>query len=487
MPYLLVQDFAAGLDHRKDIVSSKAGSLRDLTNGFINAGGEIEKRNKRSIIGTITSEDTIGLAHHEGQLFVFGTEASVTGLPQVLTYQQLVHTDPALTITRILAAETYGDELYVVAKMSNDTTAHFLDGVHVTDQDVSGPSAISYKKKMLTHDGRNLRGSAIGRADVLDPENTAGEANATIPGAFIIDMKQEDGSGGDLIGLEPYYSFLAIMAQTSIQIWAFDPDPDLSQQIQTLHATGLIAHNAKSRYGNGDVLYLANTGIRSIRARDSSNAAVLNDIGSPIDKIIQEKRINEFTGPEHPIYADMDPMSGHWWLAWGNDVYVLAQYPLSKVTAWSRFRFNEPIDYLTRGSSRLFFRSGNDIYIYGAIAQGGDPLDESASFPPLAEWYDDSEIIVQTPMLDADDPATEKYWHAFDLVGTGDWKVQVAPDPLQPDTWQDAGIATAGVTYSKGQWGLQQRSTHLAVKLISTSPDAKLSAIALHYRSDQPS
>eukprot|EP00752_Nemacystus_decipiens_P019185 g17241.t1 len=382
-------------------------------------------------------------------LYVFGTVASVTGLPQVLTYQQLVHTNGALTITRILKAETFGEELYVVAKMSDNTEAHFLDGVHVTDQSIAGPYALSYKKKMFSTNGRNLRFSAIGHADVLDPDNTAGPSSTNLPGAGIIDMKQEDGSGGDLMSLVPYYSFLAVMARTSIQLWAMDPDPALSQQIQTLGSTGLIAHNAAARYANGDVLFLSDTGIRSIRARDSSNAAVLNDIGSPIDALIREKRIAEFTSPEDPIFAEVDPLSGHFWLAWGNDVYVLAYYPASKVSAWSRFRFDEPIDYLARGSSRLFFRSGNKIYIYGAISVGGDPLDDSAGFPPLTDWYDDSELVVQTPMIDVDDPATTKRWSGLDLVGTGTWKVEIAPDPLQPDSWTAAGTATAGTTYSK--------------------------------------
>lgn len=474
MPYYLLQDFAAGLDHRKSTLTAKPGSLRALTNGFVNAGGEIEKRNRLTKIATVASEDTKGLAVHDGRLFVFGTVASPAGMPTVLTYQRLVLDTPGPALTRVLVAETFGDQLYVVARMSDDTIAHFLDGVQVTDTAITGPYALAYKEKIFVADRRNLKFSAVGQPSVFDP------LNATHPGAGIIDMKQVDGSGGDLMSLVPYYSFLAVMSRTSIQVWAMDPDPALSQQIQTLGATGLIAHNAAARYGNGDVLFLADTGIRSIRARDSSNAAVLNDIGSPIDELIAAKRIAEFTSAEDPIFATSDPLSGHFWLTWGQDVYVLAFYPASKVSAWSTFRFEVPVDYISKGASRLFIRSGNDIYIYGALATGADPLDPSGGFPPKEDWQDDTEITVETPMLDAGNPAGKKKWNALDVACDGVWDVFVAPDPLRPQVFVPVGRLKQA-SYSQGQVGLSHSSTHLAVRLVSRSKGARLGAVGVHY------
>lgn len=481
MAYYILQDFAAGLDRRKSAITSKAGSLRELTNGFVNAGGEIEKRYKLSQIGTITASDTHGLAFHENQLYVFGFAATATGLPASVSYQQLTLDTPGPDLTQILRTETFGDQLYVVALLSNGATAHFLDGTQVTDTALKGPFARAYKEKMFVTDERNLKFSAIGRADVFDPENTAGASDANLPGAGIIDMKQVDGSGGDLMAVVPYYSFLAVLSRTAVQVWAMDPDPALSEQIQTLGSTGLIAHNAAARYGNGDVLFLADTGIRSIRARDSSNAAVLNDIGSPIDDLIVDKRIAEFTSPTDKIYADADPLSGHFWMAWGQDAYVLAYYPASKVSAWSRFRFPVSIDYLARGSSRLFLRAGNQIYVYGAIALGGDPLDDSGGFPPKTDWYDDSEITITTPMLDVGDPAGQKSWQGLDIACEGVWNISVAPDPLQPDVFTPVGVLK-NTSYSQGRVGLGHQSSHLAVKLTSTSPNARLGAVAVHYR-----
>ena len=475
MAYLLIEDFAAGLDRRKSNITARPGSLYTLKNGYINAGGEIEKRFKLTTIASAISSSTVGLTHHQNGLYVFGVAASVVGLPTWLTYQQLVLAVPGPTISKILSATPFGVQLYVIARMSDDSLAHFLDGTQVTDSSVTGTYARAHKKKMFVADDENLWFSGVAAADVYDP------TDVTNPGAGIIDMTQEDGSGGDVIALVPYYSFLAVLARTSVQIWAMDPDPDLSQQVQTLGDVGVLAHNAAARYANGDVLFLSDTGIRSIRARDSSNAAVENDIGSPIDSIIQAKRIADFTGPEDSITAMTDPLTGHWWLVWGSDVYVLSHYPNSKVSAWSQFDFGSvSIDYVARGSARVFFRAGNNLYAYGAVADLADPADPSGSLPALAGFYDDTEVEIITPFLDTGDPATEKSWQGFDAAGSGNWRVSVAPDIRQPTVFEDVGTFVDS-TYQDGRVGLSQRSTHLAVKLVSTSVNARLDAIGLHY------
>jgi hypothetical protein len=480
--YYIVQDFAGGLDRRKSAITAKPGSLRELTNGFVNAGGEIEKRYTLTKIGIVSSSNTHGLAFHQNQLYVFGTVApgDVTA-PAWVTYQRLVPDTPGPTITRVLRVQTFGTQLYVSAKMSDGAIMHFLDGVQVTDQNVTGATILSYLEKVFAGNGSDLRASAVGDATVWDPLNSG------TPGAAIIDMQKIDGTGGDIMALAPYYSFLAVISRTSAQIWAMDPDPDLSQQIQALGSTGCIAYNAAARYANGDVLFLSDSGIRSLRARDSSNAAVFNDIGSPIDSLIRDKRIAEFTSPEDAIFCDTDPMSGHWWLAWGNEAFVLSYYPASKVSAWARFAFPFTVDYLARGSSRMFIRSGDDIYVYGAIEDGGDPLDDSGGFPAHEEWYDDTtELKVVTPLIDCGDPAKTKRWQALDIACDGVWDVCIATDPLQPDVWTQVGTLS-NTSYSQGQFRINGLSTHIAVKLTSTSANARLGAVAVHYEDGRTS
>ena len=472
--YFLIQDFAAGLDLRKLETTAKAGSLRQLKNAYINAGGEICKRYKLSQFATLPA-NTKGLHYRDGQLHTFGTAgASGITVPSGFTYTEL--TGATGTIDKILKAETFGDKNYVVGNDGSSTPEHFYDGARVTDQSPKGPHVRSYKSKMFHVDERNLLTSAVDDPTDLDPA-----ASPNI-GQSIVDMQREDGLGGDLMCTVPYYSYLAVMGRSALQLWAFDPDPALSQHIQTLGQTGLIAHNAASSYANGDVLYLTPTGIRSIRARDSSNAAVMNDIGSPIDELIRARRITDFTGPQDPIYAITDPVTGHWWLCWGNTVFVLAYYPSSKVTAWSVYEFDVPIDYITAGPSRLYIRSGNDVYHYGAVASGQDPLDPVATLPVAdAEWYDNAEVTVETPFLDIDDPASEKDWNGLDMACSGEWIVSTAGDPLRPDTWREAGRPT-GTTFSRGDWGLAASSSHLRLQFKSTSVAAKLASVALHYK-----
>src|SRR3546814_2231070 len=82
-------------------------------------------------------------------------------------------------------------------------------------------------------------------------------------------------------------SDLAIFSRNSIQIWTMDPDPDLNVLTQRLQKTGTFAGKSALSYGALDVFYLHSSGVRSLRARDSSNAAYVNDVGIALDPEIR--------------------------------------------------------------------------------------------------------------------------------------------------------------------------------------------------------
>ena len=48
-----------------------------------------------------------------------------------------------------------------------------------------------------------------------------------------------------------------------------------------------LVRDQRCRMLDGDVLYLTANGIRSLRSRDSSNLAVVSDVGSPVDEEIE--------------------------------------------------------------------------------------------------------------------------------------------------------------------------------------------------------
>lgn len=469
MPYVMIQDFAGGLDLRKSAVTTQPGSLRQLTNASINAGGEVEKRKTLTSVATLPA-GTKGLGFIGQLATVFGTAPAAPGaMPAYTQYRQLVAPDGA-TIARVMSAVPYADKLYAVARMSDGSLRHFFDGAEVVARRNQGYNPAPHKTKMYVPDGKNLRFSAVG-----NPADTTGT------GSGFIDVTAQDVGSTQVLAVEPYYSNLALFGQTSIQIWAMDVDPNQNAQLQVLGNIGLVAPFGVTQYGTGDVLFLSHTGVRSLRARDSSNSAVLNDIGSPIDTIIASRRALLTPEEVEAISALVDPLTGQFWLVWGNDAYVLSLYPSSKVTAWSFYKFPIIIDHVILANSRILIRAGDQLFVYGTVPRSGSPFEVNAAIGNDPTEYDASEAVVELPFLDVGMPATVKKWDALDIACDGTWEVYVNPDYRSPGAWTKVHTVDR-TSFANEALPLDMQSTHLAIKLINkSSGPAKLSSIGIHY------
>lgn len=468
MPYTIIEDFTAGLDLRKMNITAKPGSLRQCENAFINAGGEIEKRKTITAVGTLPA-GTVGLGFLNNKVVVFGTAAGPAGgLPAGVIYIQV---PAASAIDRILDISPYGQGLYIISRRVSGQIEHWWSaaGAAAVAVTTTGTTSKTHASKMYVGDGRNLRFSAVG-----NPADFAGT------GSGIIDVTSQDGNSADVIGLELYYSYLAVFARYAVQIWHMDPDPDLNSLVQSLGSIGLTAPNAVARYGNGDVLFLSDTGIRSLRARDSSNAAVLNDIGSPVDDLVLQLRQTLSPAIAEKIMAVTDPVTGQFWMIWGTVIIVLSYFPNSKVTAWSTYTFPRVIDYAVVANSRLVIRSGDELFVYGSVAPGTIPWDPNA---PLGadQIYDDTQVTVELPMFDAGSPATVKLFKGVDVACEGVWDVYVNPDPLANGAYVRNSTVDA-TTYSLNRIPLDMSGTHMGIKLVSKHAGyASMARLALHY------
>jgi hypothetical protein len=449
-----------------------------LRNGFITAGGEIEKRQTFSLVGALPPNLTSGLAFLNGQLFVFGLAdpVNVTPLPSFVSYQQLVPTIGSLILDRVMDAQTFTGGIYVVARFVDGngvfSTRHFYDGVQVTDT-VSGNYVAAHKQKLYAIDGPNVRFSAIKNATLW----TSGAGHG------IIDVTAEDSAGTALVGAEQYYGSLALFARTNIQVWAMDADPNQNQLLQVLGNVGLVAPHAVARYGNGDVLFLSDTGIRSLRARDVSTAAAVNDIGSPVDALIRTRRELLTPALAERIAAVVDPLTGRFWLVWGGEVFALSTFPNSNISAWSLLEVGSSVDYITTAHSRVVLRVGEEILLYGLPpADAGNPFDPNVPFGTSVELFDATSVVVETPFLDAGRPATTKDWRGIDATVQGEWIVEVNPDPLSPEPkWIEIARITKP-TWTQARIPVEFMSTHLALRLtsIGTGP-AGIANMAIHF------
>lgn len=467
MAYVSVDDFALGLDLRKSAVTAKPGSLRVLRNAFVNAGGEIEKRKAFARLADLDGAalPSFGLGAVPAGPVVFSADGTATTpvpipeAPSVL-YQSL----PGVSLgadRRVTSVEYFDGKLYVVtATPTANTYEHWYDGARVTAAPASAFAVRGHKSKLYAISETTLHFSAVN-----NPLDWSGAGSGLI---------RPDPQGGDvapLTGLGVYYDKLVLFGRQAVQIWAMDPDPALNQLVQVLDNTGLIAPLAHSRFGSGDVLFMHDSGIRSLRARDSSNSALVNDLGAPLDDLLRPRALADVLGATPAqlgaIRGDVDPYTGQFWLSWRDQVFVLSQAPASQVTAWGVFEPGFVIDTQARSSrGRLYFRAGNTIFVYGGTT---------------GNTYDRSEAEVLLPMVDAGTPATRKVFTGLDVACEGTWTVEIGTDPARPDDTERAAVVS-GPTFGRQKIALAHTGTHITARFRSTTPSrARLGRVVFHY------
>lgn len=285
-------------------------------------------------------------------------------------------------------------------------------------------------------------------------------------GSGFINMANEDGQSQQLVAMERYYNKLAVFARHNVQIWTVDVDPAKNSQSQTLRNTGLIAANSVEQVGDNDVFYLSDSGVRSLRARDSSTAAAVNDIGTPVDELIVERVAEIGPAAVSEACSVIEPISGRYWLVLGDRVYVFSQFPGSKVQAWSTFSPGFTISDMIVMGNTVVARSGDVLYRYGGAS--GDE-------------YDISLCEVDLPLLYMEKPAHFKTFSAIDVVCEGTWRVYAGFEPLRLDAMELIAEINSS-TPSMQRISLAGFGTHANIRFQSDNAAvARLSSFMLHY------
>lgn len=453
MAFFLIEDFRAGLDVRKASDTAPAGTLTQFDNAHVSAGGEIEKRLAFSSRYTLPSS-TFGLCTLENQIYVHGTASNpLTGAHPNTTYFQ-VTTSTGSNLSSMVDWDVYDGQIYAVFELADGTIDHFYNGSRVTAAAGKGRYIKTFQTKMYAVENKTLNFSNAGSC-----------TGWTGTGSGFINLAQQDARGVDAVGLEVYFNQLAIQSRRVTDIWAMDVDPANNALQQTLHQTGTLASRSVSQFGNGDVFYLADSGLRSLRARDSSNAAAVSDIGSPIDPLLVA-HINTLGETSTALaQSAVEPVTGRFWLVLGDTVYVLSYFPGPKITAWSQYAPGLTFDHVEALGNTLVARAGDEVYTFG----GSD-----------GKTYDSSETQITTPFLSITNPARTKTFEGVDVACVGTWKIGVAFDPFNP-IYENVGTVTNS-TYRTGRLEMAGAGTHISVQL--TSSDASAASVAnvgVHY------
>ncbi len=403
--------------------------------------------------GTITIEAAIaGTA--------FAISGSVTGATGVFTLTQVQANAPG--VAQIWTAVASG------AVTAGDAWKLTIDGLdYVTTSLASGMgiTAMTYQTKMYS-----VTTSLLEFSKVNDP--TAISAGT---GSGFINMTNQNEDNEVLVGTQIYQNRMAIFSRDNVQIWLIAVDPTNNAFQQNMQNTGALSSRSILQYGNIDVFYLSDSGIRSIKARDASNAPAVNDVGVAIDSFVLDYMATLNGKQIQRASAVIEALTGRYWLALHNRIIVYSYFPGSKITAWTYYDLVDEIGAnditdMVKAGNRMYLRSGNTIYLYGG--------DTNAVYP------NDNEITttVSIPYLSAEKPATIKGVKSFDAGMTNTWTVKLLPDAAD-DTLELAVGTFNGTTFSPfTENPIQQPLALFAVKMTcSKAGPATVSKMVVHF------
>lgn len=362
-------------------------------------------------------------------------------------------------------AGTWANGLVVSASVSSgfeidpDSGLTMTGGADLVDKYAPGPFVKTLGSKMYALSGPTLHFSQL---------QTPTEWNPPATGAGFIDMSEESSGSETLTAVARYQGFIAVFSETNVQIWYVDPDPDNNKWAQTLNNTGTSSPRSVTQFGDNDLFYLNESGLRSLRARDATNSAATTDIGVPVDTLIQTAVAAFGLANRDRIIGAIEPRDGRFWLAIDDEIFVFSFFNGAKVSAWSKYNPGFSVEDMVVFNRRVYLRSGEDIYVYGGLGAA----------PAYSDAY---QAVARIPFLDGGKPTLKKTFRTFDAASEGSWDVEAAFDPNNPDTLDPIGTIV-GTTYGAGNNPQEHQSSHISMRFTSRgSGPAKLGSIAITY------
>ncbi len=330
----------------------------------------------------------------------------------------------------------------------------------------------------------------VSQVNYSDNDNITGWEEQD-PGAGFIRYLSQYGAQDAVVGLALIQGRVAFLGRRSIQIWNVDADPANFSLAQVLDNTGTFAKLSVQQQGDFDVIYLDDTGVRSLRTKEVTLGAYIDDIGSPIDEFIRTALDSLSEIQKATSCGIVEPATKNYWLFVKDTLYVLSRHPSSKISAWSTY---EP-----RGDDNQLFVPLKFVVLTGRVYLRGTSSFDSRDYLYTYGGVDNttydqySQVTLKTPYLDDKRPGTMKQFAGLSVAKEGKWTVSIATDP-QSNNYVDFltahGSATspnvlADSTYDIGNVEAPLKGTHFSVKAISasisTSAPVVLGALLLYY------
>lgn len=319
----------------------------------------------------------------------------------------------------------------------------------------------THKRKLYAGADRILWYSAVNAATAWNTDLD--------PGAGFLNASNHLGGSESIAGLETYQGRLAVMSTDAVQLWLMQDDDAQNDPQQFVENTGTSSPRSSLEYGGNDMFYLDTNGIRSMRARDASNNALLSGVGAAINTLVREWMATGASPTEITnAVSAIEPDEGRYWLAIGSRIFVYSFFPETGIAAWTWYEPGFDVSWCARVSRRIFVRdTDGNLYVYGGYS---------------GSQYDSSTVTVAMPYQTAGKDGTFKTLIGIDMVATGTWSAKIRTNPNDTSAFVDCGD-NDGVTTPGENWGAVGRATHMA-PLLTNSEDgyASLSKFILYFK-----
>jgi len=187
----------------------------------------------------------------------------------------------------------------------------------------------TFNNKVYILAGPSAFMSGIATPTVFNDPNGVGNGFVTMTDFY--------GTAENLVSMSVYQGMLAFFMRFTTLIYAPNANIDNWSLFQTLPNIGTFAPNSVQALGGLDVLFLSDTGIRSLRSRETTLNAYVTDIGSPIDSLIQASLATNTSAQNATACGIVEPSANRYWLYLNGVIYVLSYFPSNKIVAWSTY------------------------------------------------------------------------------------------------------------------------------------------------------
>ena len=444
-----------GLDRRRGRSVADANRLYECQNAHITNGKVMKKRPGTTKIATLEA-GTRGLVSAGGKLQTFYESGAISHANSLFNPNQVSHPTISQNVLRVHHAEVYAGYVYVsVEYVDNSVWHHYLDGSSPTHvEDVSCPHSKSFIKLSSKIWGIGDEVTRFTATDTPRDWTTANDAG------FLPTGRGQTGSR-DVLALGQYQKQLVAQFADASQVWITDPDPDLHVLKQTIDGVGCRYPGSVRGFG-GEMLFLSDAGYRSIIRTSQNDSMTDNDVGSPIDAVVEPL----LAGGNTPISASYKG-GGQYWCAVGSAIHVYTFSRSNKIRAWSEYEMGITIDAFSELDGVLYFRSGDDVF----------KVDESVSTDDGVAF----EMLVEMPFVDFKKPGVLKQIIGMDAVVQGSVDIQFRYDPRDPSMITEK-MTLSGDTRPGGMIPLGLTSTGIApVFTSSSSSDVQIDSITFYY------